>query len=152
MSRPSLETANRENVDKPADRVRSIQWMGEAGRAWYLASPSGRHTGPLSGADLREQASSGVLSPEQLLWHQGLDSWIPAGNLDGLFSHDCVSIRSRLTSMARLLTLVPLNSVRLIDLLLATIVGPDNHILRWFVRIAAILLFCAGLVYLLIPG
>ena len=50
---------------------------------WYLQDGPDQR-GPLSSSRLRAFARSGQLTPETMVWREGLVSWIPAGRLDGL--------------------------------------------------------------------
>lgn len=52
---------------------------------WYVGR-DGAQLGPFSEAELRAQAARGDLSPEDLVWRQGMQSWTPAGEVAGLLS------------------------------------------------------------------
>ncbi len=47
---------------------------------WYYAK-AGKRIGPLSTADLKQMASSGQLSPNDMVWKEGMASWIPLHQL-----------------------------------------------------------------------
>jgi hypothetical protein len=53
-----------------------IQW-------WYARGDE--QFGPVSAAELRRLASTGALSPGDLVWREGLAEWAPAARLKGLF-------------------------------------------------------------------
>lgn len=50
---------------------------------WYVGVGGERH-GPYDQAGLAEQASAGNLTPETLVWKQGMDGWKPATQVDEL--------------------------------------------------------------------
>lgn len=50
------------------------------GKDWYYAK-GGNKLGPVSSTDLQMWLSNGVLSAQDLVWHQDFDNWIPAGDL-----------------------------------------------------------------------
>ena len=54
---------------------------------WYYAR-NDQQFGPVSAAELKQLADGGKLSPDDLLWREGMDSWNTAINLRGLFSDD----------------------------------------------------------------
>ena len=54
---------------------------------WYYAR-NDQQFGPVSAAELKQLADDGKLSPNDLLWREGMDSWNTAINLRGLFSDD----------------------------------------------------------------
>jgi hypothetical protein len=54
---------------------------------WYYAR-NDQQFGPVSAAELKQLADDGKLSPDDLLWREGMDSWNTAINLRGLFSDD----------------------------------------------------------------
>src|SRR5690349_25171905 len=51
---------------------------------WYYAQDD-EQKGPISGTDLRQLASSGKLSAEDLVWKEGMAEWVPAQKVKGLF-------------------------------------------------------------------
>lgn len=51
---------------------------------WYYARNDQQY-GPVSAADLKQLAEAGQLSPNDLLWREGMDAWTTAVNLRGLF-------------------------------------------------------------------
>lgn len=51
---------------------------------WHVAI-DGQEQGPVSGAQLRQMASSGRLSPTDLVWKEGMKDWVPASKVKGLF-------------------------------------------------------------------
>ena len=57
---------------------------------WYYAR-NDQQFGPVSAAELKQLADTGRLSPDDLLWREGMDSWATAINLRGLFSGDATA-------------------------------------------------------------
>ena len=56
-----------------------------ADQSWYFAS-QGQQQGPLSEAQLRELIATGKLTPETLVWTEGMASWQKAGDIPGLLA------------------------------------------------------------------
>ena len=54
---------------------------------WYFARGS-KQMGPVSAADLRRLAVAGELSPDDLIWREGLAEWTKARNVRGLFDEE----------------------------------------------------------------
>ena len=52
---------------------------------WYYTS-AGKQSGPVSGPELKRMASSGHLSPDDMVWKEGMPNWVPAAKLKGLFT------------------------------------------------------------------
>jgi hypothetical protein len=52
---------------------------------WYYSS-GGKQAGPVSSADLNTLASSGQLLPTDMVWKEGMQSWVPANRVKGLFN------------------------------------------------------------------
>lgn len=46
----------------------------------------GKQVGPVSGTQLKQLAASGQLSPTDMVWKDGMDAWVPASSLKGLFN------------------------------------------------------------------
>ncbi|HTM55301.1 MAG TPA: DUF4339 domain-containing protein [Pirellulales bacterium] len=61
---------------------------------WYYARNDQQY-GPVSAADLKQLAEAGQLSPNDLLWREGMDAWTTAVNLRGLFAEDAATPGSR---------------------------------------------------------
>lgn len=57
---------------------------------WYYAR-NDQQFGPVSAAELKQLADSGELSPDDLLWREGMDSWDTAINLHDLFTGDATA-------------------------------------------------------------
>ncbi|BCX47818.1 hypothetical protein HAHE_17260 [Haloferula helveola] len=57
--------------------------MAEESRWFYLSED--QQLGPISQRDLQLLAGGGSITPETLLWCDGLAEWIPASNVEGLF-------------------------------------------------------------------
>lgn len=51
---------------------------------WHY-SVQGNRSGPVGAAELKRLADSGRLSPADLVWKEGLQNWVPASNVKGLF-------------------------------------------------------------------
>lgn len=51
---------------------------------WHY-SRNGNQVGPVAAADLKRLASTGQLSPSDLIWKEGWEDWKPAGAIKGLF-------------------------------------------------------------------
>jgi len=54
---------------------------------WYYAR-NDQQFGPVSAVELKQLANAGRLSPDDLLWREGMESWETAINLRGLFATD----------------------------------------------------------------
>ncbi len=50
---------------------------------WYFAQGS-EQRGPVSRAALTQLAASGAVTPQTLVWQQGMADWVPAGTIPGL--------------------------------------------------------------------
>jgi hypothetical protein len=56
--------------------------------AWYVAKPAGgqlKSHGPTSFEHLRQLAAAGKLQPTDLLCQEGMEEWLPAKDVEGLF-------------------------------------------------------------------
>src|ERR1700733_5373329 len=56
-----------------------------ANRSWFYAS-NGQQQGPYPGAQLRELIARGTVTPDTLVWSEGMAGWQRAGDVAGLFS------------------------------------------------------------------
>lgn len=56
-----------------------------ADQSWYFAS-QGQQQGPLSEAQLRELIATGKITPETLVWTEGMANWQKAGDIPGLLA------------------------------------------------------------------
>jgi hypothetical protein len=56
-----------------------------ADQSWYFAS-QGQQQGPLSEAQLRELIATGKVTPETLVWTEGMANWQKAGDIPGLLA------------------------------------------------------------------
>ena len=54
---------------------------------WYYAQ-QGQRKGPVSDEQLRQLASVGELNPTDLVWKNGMASWGPASEVEGLFASE----------------------------------------------------------------
>ncbi len=57
---------------------------------WYYAR-NDQQFGPVSASELKQLADAGRLSPDDLLWREGMESWATAVNLRGLFSPEATA-------------------------------------------------------------
>jgi hypothetical protein len=57
---------------------------------WYYAR-NDQQFGPVSAAELKQLAEAGRLSPDDLLWREGMEQWTTAVNLRGLFATEDVA-------------------------------------------------------------
>lgn len=57
---------------------------------WYYARDD-EQQGPVSSAILRKLVANGEISPDDLVWREGMDDWVPARQLKGLFSQSSSS-------------------------------------------------------------
>ena len=55
------------------------------GEQWHYAR-AGKQSGPVSAAELKQLASSGHLSPTDMVWKEGMSSWVPAEKVKRLFT------------------------------------------------------------------
>lgn len=51
---------------------------------WYYAQGD-KQIGPVTSAQIRQLAGAGVLGQEDLVWREGMEEWIPAQGIKGLF-------------------------------------------------------------------
>lgn len=51
---------------------------------WYYAHGN-EQAGPVPSAELKELAAAGELLPDDLVWREGMDQWVTARNVKGLF-------------------------------------------------------------------
>jgi hypothetical protein len=54
---------------------------------WYYAR-NDQQFGPVSASELKQLADAGGITPDDLLWREGMDAWTTAINLRGLFGED----------------------------------------------------------------
>lgn len=57
---------------------------------WYYAR-QGQRSGPVSAEQFKELASSGQILPSDSVWKKGMEKWVPAGSLKGLFPNSALS-------------------------------------------------------------
>ena len=50
---------------------------------WYYAE-DGEQLGPTSSDEIRRLATAGKIEPDDLVWREGMDDWLPAGEIPGL--------------------------------------------------------------------
>lgn len=58
--------------------------------AWFYSSNGQKH-GPVSSAVLKQKASSGELTVNDLVWREGMAEWAPATKVRGLFPESIVA-------------------------------------------------------------
>ncbi len=51
---------------------------------WYYARGQ-QQLGPVSSSELKQLADRGDLGPDELVWREGMDEWVPARKVKGLF-------------------------------------------------------------------
>ena len=54
---------------------------------WFYAKGD-KHSGPVNQAELKRMAATGELSPDNLIWREGMAEWTLARNVRGLFKED----------------------------------------------------------------
>jgi hypothetical protein len=54
-------------------------------RNWHYIRGN-QQAGPLSAAELRQLATSGQLSPTDMVWTEGMSAWVPAEKVKGLWA------------------------------------------------------------------
>jgi hypothetical protein len=60
----------------------------EPGKEWFVTR-EGNRFGPVSVDDLKFEAGRGELNPRlDMVWKDGMDGWIPAGEVEGLFKRN----------------------------------------------------------------
>ena len=52
--------------------------------SWYVLDGEGNEQGPYSAADLQGYYTSGNINHETMIWTEGLEQWVPAGQVEGL--------------------------------------------------------------------
>lgn len=57
---------------------------------WFYTRGSKRF-GPVSATELKQLADHGELAAEELVWREGMDQWVPARRVKGLFDQDVPS-------------------------------------------------------------
>jgi uncharacterized RDD family membrane protein YckC len=65
--------------------------------AWFYARDN-QQLGPVSFEALATLARSGILTPNDLVWHEGMMEWAPAGTVSDLFAQAPVSVAVDATS------------------------------------------------------
>jgi len=58
-----------------------------AATEWYYTRGS-KQFGPVPASELKQLADHGELGPEELVWREGMDQWIPARRVKGLFGQE----------------------------------------------------------------
>ena len=78
--RPPYRTIPAPRSISPPGRKEGTHAMSE----WYYTS-AGQQTGPVTSAQLKQAAQSGQLTPNDLVWKDGMPDWVPATKLKGIF-------------------------------------------------------------------
>jgi len=55
-----------------------------ANNEWLYSSDDDDQKGPVSAQELQRLAESGELRPDDLIWKEGMDEWLPASRLKGM--------------------------------------------------------------------
>jgi hypothetical protein len=79
----------------PFVRLKILERIAMADVLWYYAR-NDQQFGPVSAAELKQLVDAGRLSPDDLLWREGMDAWTTAINLRGLFTGDQMSSATKL--------------------------------------------------------
>ena len=53
--------------------------------SWHVLTAGGEQMGPYTDDELRTYAGEGRITPENLLWAEGMEDWVPAAQVEGLF-------------------------------------------------------------------
>lgn len=77
-----IECAKQQQATTPDPSVEAAPPAADAAE-WYAES-QGQRVGPMQKAQLATMAAEGKLTPETLVWHEGLSGWTPAGKLSEL--------------------------------------------------------------------
>jgi len=56
-------------------------------KQWHLIDANGTQCGPYTEEQLRSWANDGTITPTTQLWTNGLEGWIPASDVPGLFAN-----------------------------------------------------------------
>ena len=59
---------------------------------WFYTRGSKRF-GPVSAMELKQLADHGELAAEELVWREGMEQWVPARRVKGLFDQDVSSTK-----------------------------------------------------------
>ena len=57
---------------------------------WYYTC-EGKQMEPVSAAELKQLASSGMLKPTDMVWREGMPKWLRAGSTRGLFGDEAMT-------------------------------------------------------------
>ena len=60
---------------------------------WYYLE-NNQQQGPVSSAQLKQLAADGRLQPDSLIWKEGLEDWVPASRVKGLFNESQIAAAS----------------------------------------------------------
>lgn len=79
-----IECAKQKQATTPAPAPQGEAAPPAAGATEWYAESQGQRVGPMPRAQLTTLAAEGKLTPESLVWHDGLSDWTPAGKLSEL--------------------------------------------------------------------
>ncbi len=65
-------------------RIKQVPMQDEQKKNWHYAMGS-REIGPLSYTELRQLAHGGGIIRQTLIWKTGMENWVAAGRIQGLF-------------------------------------------------------------------
>lgn len=77
-----IECAKQQQATTPDASVEAAPSATDTAE-WYAES-QGQRVGPMQKTQLATMAAEGKLTPETLVWHEGLSGWTPAGKLSEL--------------------------------------------------------------------
>jgi hypothetical protein len=89
---PAGESADNQHLSSAKSIERSIHYIPGIGNIvmpdaiWYFADGD-EERGPVTEAQIRTLIGTGNLHAEDLVWREGLDDWMPAGEVPGLFGN-----------------------------------------------------------------
>ncbi len=52
---------------------------------WFYTE-DGKQQGPISSNELKSRAANGTMTPDELVWKEGMSEWVPARRIKGLFT------------------------------------------------------------------
>jgi len=55
-----------------------------ANNEWLYSKGDDHQAGPVSAGELKRLAQSGELAPDDLVWKEGMDDWLPASRIKGM--------------------------------------------------------------------
>ncbi len=113
---------------------------------WYYAR-NDQQFGPVSAAELKQLVSAGRLSPDDLLWREGMEQWTTAVNLRGLFSDDMTPVANEPLKVGEQ---PPLQQPRAVPIITGARVSPQGVGLRGALRAMQLLLWTTCVLVVLV--